>query len=167
MKEYSALVYNVSLNLVFNKEDAEDLTQEVFISIYNSLDKFKGDSKVSTWIYSISTLKSKEFLRNKTRLKRSGVKVELNKVDYAIKNKNIDHPGIVLEKKELATTFYMAIEKLPENQRIAYSLFNLDGKSYSDIADFMGLSVSSVESLIFRAKKKLRELLSEFYKNSI
>lgn len=160
------MVYNVCLNLIRNKEDAEDLTQEVFTSIYLSMDSFQGNSKISTWIYSITLNKSKEFLRHKTRKKRFGLFTLLkNSDDEFDSNKNIEfkHPGIQMEDKERAQILFNAIDTLPENQRKAYILHKIEGVSYQDIAEILELSVSSVESLMFRAKKALQEKLKEYY----
>jgi RNA polymerase sigma-70 factor (ECF subfamily) len=162
--EYSEKVFNSIINIVRNTEDAEDLVQEVFTSIFTGIDGFKGDSKISTWIYSLTLNKSKEFLRHKTRKKRFGY---LKVIDEQTENFLVEckHPGILLEDKELASILFEALDKLPENQRIAYNLSKIEGLSYSETAEFMGLSVSSVESLLFRAKKNLQENLKEYYKN--
>ena len=127
-------------------------------------DGFKGDSKISTWIYSLTLNKSKEILRHKTRKKRFGY---LKVIDEQTENFLVEckHPGILLEDKELASILFEALDKLPENQRIAYNLSKIEGLSYSETAEYMGLSVSSVESLLFRAKKNLQENLKEYYKN--
>lgn len=164
---YSTLIYNVALNQVFNKEDAEDLTQEIFISIHKSLPSFKGDSKLSTWIYSISLNKSREYIRSKTRIKRKGNIIQLDDFD---KNNGLEvigynHPGIELENKELANIFFSAIDRLPDNQRIAFTLHKMEGFSYQEISIELDITVSSVESLMFRAKKNLKTLLEDFYKN--
>ena len=69
-EQHKGLVYNLCLKYLQNIEDAEDVTQEVFVTIHNSLHQFKGDSKISTWIYRIAVTKSLEFIRSKKRKKR-------------------------------------------------------------------------------------------------
>lgn len=167
--EYSGKVYNTCISLLRNKEDAEDVTQEAFTAIYLSLDSFNGGSKLSTWIYSIAINKSKEFLRKKTRKKRSGFMTTLEKDDsHFVPEATIeyDHPGVKLEDKERTQILFKAIDQLADNQKTAYTLHKIDGVSYTEIAEIMELSVSSVESLMFRAKKKLKELLFNYYEEN-
>ena len=79
---------------------------------------------------------------------------------------NFDHPGILLENKERGQIFFAALEKLAENQQLAYRMHKVEGMSYEEVAESMQTSVSSVESLMFRAKKKLMELLSDYYEKN-
>lgn len=167
--EYSSKVFNTCINLIRNQEDAEDLTQEVFTAIYLSLDTFEGGSKLSTWIYSIALNKSKEFLRKKTRKKRFGFMTtietdESHKVPLATVDFN--HPGVLMENKERTKILFDAIDQLAENQKTAYTLHKIEGKSYTEIAELTELSVSSVESLMFRAKKKLQSLLKTYFEEN-
>lgn len=168
---YSDMVFSACLNLVLQREDAEDLTQEVFTSAYTSLSTFKGNSKVSTWLYSIALNKSKEFLRNKTRQKRSGHHVQLDGEQMQWIHEGLvelDHPGVLLENKERAAIYFTALEQLPATQREAWVLHKMEGLSYAEVADIMETTISSVESLMFRARKGLQTLLGDFYeKNSI
>ena len=166
---YSSKVFNTCINLIRNREDAEDVTQEVFTAVYLSLDTFGGDSKLSTWIYSIALNKSKEFLRKKTRKKRSVMMTTLEKDDSHIvptATIEFDHPGVLLENKERTQILFDAIDQLAENQKIAYTMHKIEGMSYSEIAELTELSVSSVESLMFRAKKRLQQLLEDYYKEN-
>ena len=77
----------------------------------------------------------------------------------------MNHPGIILENKETSETLFYAINQLPEAQKIVFTLHKVDGKSYQEISAIIEKSVSSVESLMFRAKKNLQNLLENFYKN--
>tara|TARA_B110000305_G_scaffold172166_1_gene190214 strand:- start:27423 stop:28007 length:585 start_codon:yes stop_codon:yes gene_type:complete len=166
---YSSKIFNTCINLIRNREDAEDVTQEVFTAVYLSLDRYGGDSKLSTWIYSIALNKSKEFLRKKMRKKRSGMMTTLEKDDSHIvptATIEFDHPGVLLENKERTQILFDAIDQLAENQKIAYTMHKIEGISYSEIAELTELSVSSVESLMFRAKKKLQQLLEDYYKEN-
>ncbi len=165
----SGMVYNVCLNIVLHREDAEDVTQEVFTAAYLALDKFEGKSKVSTWMYSIALNKSKEFLRNKSRKKRAGFQTELEREDshiVPVQTINFEHPGVQLENKERAAVFFSALDKLPESQQNAYRLHKVEGLSYQEVAEILETSVSSIESLMFRAKKRLKELLSDYYEKN-
>jgi RNA polymerase sigma-70 factor (ECF subfamily) len=152
-----------------NKEDAEDIAQEVFVEVFNSIKKFKGDSKLSTWIYRITTNKCLEFIRKKNAKKRFaflqslfGNDIPLDKTSYFTE---MNHPGIVLENKEKSETLFRAINQLPEAQKVVFTLNKVEGMSYKDISEITNKSVSSIESLLFRAKKNLQQLLENFYKD--
>lgn len=167
--QYSDMVFSVCVNLVLQREDAEDLTQEVFTSAYTSLGSFQGNSKLSTWLYSIALNKSKEFLRNKTRQKRSGHHVQVDGEHMQWMQSGLvelDHPGVLLENKERAAIYYTALEQLPTNQREAWVLHKNEGLSYAEVAEIMNTSISSIESLMFRARKGLQQLLRDFYEKN-
>lgn len=162
---YAQKIYGSCIQLLRNTEDAEDLLQEAFVAIYLSLDSFNGNSKLSTWIYAITHNKGKEFLRNKTRIKRQGTLTILDDHSEGISSHtiNFNHPGVELEDKERAQILFDAIDSLAENQSRAFRLAKIEGYSYTEISEMMEMSVSSIESLLFRANKRLRELLGEYY----
>lgn len=167
---YAGRIFNTCINLLRNREDAEDLTQEVFTTIYISIDSFEGNSKLSTWIYAIALNKSKEFLRKKTRKKRFGFHTEIEKEDsHFIPSQVVDfhHPGVALEDKERVNILFNAIDQLAENQRLAYTMHKIEGRSYQEIAEVLELSVPSVESLMFRAKQRLQKLLKKYYEENL
>lgn len=92
----------------------------------------------------------------------TGNAIPIDKTDYFTE---INHPGILLENKELNATLFKAINSLPESQSIIFTLHKVDGKSYQEIAEITDRSLSSVESVMFRAKKNLKKLLKDYYKN--
>lgn len=168
LDEFQQKVFHTCISFVPNKEDAEDIAQEVFLEVYRSIHKFKGNSKLSTWIYKISTNKCLEFIRKKSAKKRfaflqsiSGNDIPIDKTNYFTE---FNHPGVVLENKERTETIYLAINSLPESQRVVFTLAKLDGKSYQEIVEITGKSLPSVESIMFRAKKNLQKKLENFYK---
>lgn len=170
LDDYQQKVFGTCISFVPNKEDAEDIAQEVFLEVFRSISKFKGDSKLSTWIYKIATNKCLEFIRKKNTKKRFafmqtilGNEIPLDKTSYFTE---VNHPGILLENKEKSATIFKAINTLPEAQRIVFTLAKIDDKSYQEIVEITGKSLSSVESLMFRAKKSLQEKLIKFYKNN-
>ena len=168
LDSYQTKVFNRCLSFVPNAEDAEDLAQDVFIEVFNSIDKFKGNSKISTWIYRISVNKCLEFIRKKKTKKRLGFKHSLSSSEMSIDRKNyfteFNHPGIQLEQKEKSEILFAAINKLPEAQRVVFTLSNIDGMSYKEISEVTEKSVSSIESLLFRARNNLKKNLTEFYR---
>ena len=167
--DYQQKVFHTCISFVPNKEDAEDIAQEVFLEVYKSIGKFKGNSKLSTWIYKICTNKCLEFIRKKNAKKRLvfiqrilGNEIPLDKTNFFTE---FNHPGILLEHKEQSETIYLAINTLPESQKTVFTLAKLDGKTYQEIVEITGKSLSSVESIMFRAKKNLQKKIANFYKN--
>ena len=168
LDEYQKKVFGTCISFVPNQEDAEDIAQEVFVEVFNSIGKFKGDSKLSTWIYRISVNKSLEFIRKKNTKKRFGFMQSLLGNDLSIDRSSyfteFNHPGIQLENKEKSEILFAAINKLPEAQRIVYTLNKIDDLSYREVSEITDKSISSIESLLFRAKKNLKELLHDYFK---
>lgn len=159
------LVYNTALGIVQSPEDAEDVAQEVFIQMYESIHDFKGESKLTTWLYRIAVSKSMDHLRKKKRKKRFAFIQSLFGANEELVHDPPDfvHPGVSLDNKEKATQLFKAIEQLPEKQKIAFTLNRLEGLSYQEISDIMKLSIASVESLLHRARKNLKKTLETFY----
>lgn len=150
-------------------EDAEDITQEVFVEVHRSVHGFKAESKLSTWIYRICVTKSLDHLRGKKRKKRFGiVKSIFGENDNAprVEIPDFIHPGVQLENKERAVYLFKAINQLPENQKIAFTLNKIECLSYQEISDVTQMSVSAVESLLFRAKQNLRKILADYYEQN-
>jgi RNA polymerase sigma-70 factor (ECF subfamily) len=162
------LVFNTALGLLQNAEDAEDITQEVFIKVYESVHQFKGESAFSTWLYKIAVTKSLELIRSRKRKKRfafiTGILGENNELRHD--PPEFHHPGVLLDNRERAATLFTAIAKLPENQRVAFTLHKVEGIPYQEISEIMQLSISAVESLIHRAKNNLRKDLEIYYQKN-
>lgn len=171
IEAYQQKVFSTCISFVPNKEDAEDIAQEVFLEVFKSISNFKGEAKLSTWIFRIATNKCLEFIRRKQTKKRFafmqtilGNEISIDKTNYFTE---FNHPGILLENKEKSAIIFKAIDTLPESQRVVFTLAKIDGKSYQEIVEITGKSLSSVESVLFRAKKGLQEKLENFYKNDI
>ncbi len=169
LDDFQQKVFSTCISFVPNKEDAEDIAQDVFIEVFKSISKFKGDSKLSTWIYRITTNKCLEFIRKKNTKKRfaflesiTGNAIPIDKTNYFTE---MNHPGILLVNKELNAVLFKAINSLPENQSIVFTLHKIDGKSYQEVAEITKRSLSSVESIMFRAKKNLQKVLGNYYKS--
>ncbi len=169
LDDYEQKVFSTCISFVPNREDAEDIAQDVFVEVFNSIHKFKGNSKLSTWIYRIATNKSLEFIRKHNTKKRFGFLQSLFSDSFSIDKTNyytdLKHPGIVLEQKETSQTIFKAINSLPEQQRLVFTLHKIDGKSYKEISEIIEKSINSVESLMHRAKHNLKQKLDYFYKN--
>ena len=160
---YQDQVFNTAIGIVHNAEDAEDVAQEVFIQVYRSIHNFKGESKLSTWLYRIATTRALDLLRSRKSKKRFGLMQRLfgdgNEPLHELPDYN--HPGITLDRKENAAKLFKAIAQLPENQKVAFTLHKLEDLSYQEISDIMQTSVPAVESLMHRAKQNLRKILEK------
>lgn len=167
--EYQDIVYNTVLGIVQNADDADDITQEVFIQVYQSISSFKGDSKFSTWLYRIALSKALDHEKKKNRKKRFGFVQSLfgGNGEAQIDAVEFDHPGVQAEKKESAAALFRALKKIPDNQRIAFTLHKLEGQSYQEVAAIMNTSLYAVESLMSRAKNNLKKELGNYYQRNI
>ena len=165
VETYQDMVFNTALGIVQNSEDAEDVAQEVFIQVFRSIDQFKGDARLSTWIYRITTTKALDHIRSRKRKKRFAFITSLfgNNEELLHEPVDFNHPGVSLDRKEQAALLFRMIDQLPENQKIAFNLHKTEELSYQEIADVMQVSVSAVESLLFRARQNLRKLLEKHY----
>ena len=153
------------LTVYSNIEDAEEITQDVFLQIHQSLHKFDNKSILKTWIYRIAINKSLDYIKMKNSKKRLFIfgNKSQNENEY-INTSNFEHPGILMENQENAKILFLAINSLTENQKTAFILSKMDGLSNPEIATIMEVSISSVESLIFRAKNILKIKLAEKFK---
>ena len=159
------MVYNTALGILQNAEDAEDVSQEVFIQVYESVSSFKGESKFSTWLYRITITKTTDHIRKKKRKKRFAFIQSLygNNDEQIVDPPDFFHPGISLENKENGEILFKAIEQLLPNQKAAFILSKLENLSYKEIAEVMNLSEAAVDALLQRAKDKLKKILKNYY----
>ncbi|MEI6507948.1 MAG: RNA polymerase sigma factor [Bacteroidota bacterium] len=165
---YADRVHNTVVSFTQNDEDAEDITQDVFVEIYQSISKFRNDSSLFTWIYKIAVSKSLDYLKAKKRKKRFSFFTSLFGEDASLvyDKPHFDHPGVLLENKEYAKVLFHAISKLPEKQQTVFTLHKVEGLSYQEIAEVIQTTTSSVESLMFRAKQNLQIHLKDYYENN-
>ncbi len=167
---YQAKVINICLGYFPIQQDAEDLAQEVFVKLFSSVEKFRGEASLGTWVYRIAVNKCLEMVRYRKRTKRMAFFQSLVGLDdqaMQISSGQFDHPGVTLENKERTQLLYQHIEKLPEKQRTAFILSRLEGLSYQEICAVMEVSLSSVESLLFRAKQNLKKTLRHYYEKQM
>jgi RNA polymerase sigma-70 factor (ECF subfamily) len=157
------MVYNTALAIVQNEEDAEDITQDVFVQVYESIKNFRAESKLSTWIYKITLSKALDFEKKKKRQKQGGLLKRIFNSSATDDVPNFNHPGIELDKKEDAAVLFKAINKLSEKQKLAFMLNKLEGLNNQEIADVLNVTFMAAESLQARAKNNLKTILKEYY----
>lgn len=164
VEKYHPMVLNVCNNILNNYDDAMDVSQEVFIKIYESIEQFRGDSKISTWLYRISVNKSLNFLRSR---KRQNWFTGLDLIFANQKDQNLEDdgmkPGENLEEDENKKALHYALNKLAKKQKIALTLNHFEDLPYKEIAEIMEISVSEVGVLINRGKKKLKKIIIEYF----
>lgn len=166
---YQPLVLRTARGFTGNTEDARDLTQDVFIDILSNLHRFRAQSGLSTWIYRITVNRSLNYLRSNQRRKRHLFYTDDYQDEGKAESMNFSDPGQkspseLLEQKERSRTLHQAVRSLPEKQQVAFTLAEYDDLSYKEIAEVMQLSISSVESLLFRARKNLQKKLWRCYR---
>jgi RNA polymerase sigma-70 factor (ECF subfamily) len=163
-EQHKRIVYTTVLSYLQSTEDAEEVTQDVFVEVHRSIQKFKGESTITTWIYRISINKSLDFLKAKNRKKRFAFITSLwhpesGKLQHD--PGNFEHPGVLLENKEKSALLFAALYRLPEKQKTAFILSKVDGLGNIEISRIMEMSVGAVESLLSRAKENLRKELEK------
>ncbi len=159
-------VLNICYRIVNNHEDAEDLAQETFAEVFRSVGRFRKASHLNTWIYRIAVSKCLNFLRHKNRQKRGGPKKDSPSPERRVTTDDIataGDPHELLEQKERERILFRAIDRLPENQRVALMLSKYDGINNKEIAELFGINVAAVEALIHRAKVSLRRRLTDYF----
>jgi RNA polymerase sigma-70 factor, ECF subfamily len=168
VEKYQSLVFRTCMGFLHDKDDADDLTQDIFIQTYQSLDSFKGAAAFSTWIYRIAVNASLNTVRKNSR---NQVLKRLDSLFGSDKNKEIsfpvfdtENPESILIRQEHSKWVQNALDSLPENQRIAIVLSKYDDLSQKEIAEIMKTTEGAVEALIQRAKTNLRAKLSSSYK---
>lgn len=165
VETWQGMVYNTALGILQNAEDAEDVTQEAFIQVFESVGSFKGESKFSTWAYRITVSKAMDHIRKKKRKKRFAFIQSLyGKNDKPLVDPpDFFHPGVKMENKENAAILFKAMEQLPLNQKSAFVLNKVEGLSYNEIGEVMKITESAVDALLHRAKANLKKILKEYY----
>ncbi len=164
-------VRNTCFRYVNNVEDADDIAQEVFIQVYESMSHFREESQISTWIYRITVNKSLDFLRSKKRKKRFGQLTSLfrstEEGEEFVEIPSYGTPEQELEDKERKEVLDWALSKLPDNQKTAIILSKYEGFSNKEITEIMDMSLSAVEALMHRAKKNLQKQLKDYFEKHL
>ena len=154
---YKDKVYNTAVGYVRNTTEAEEVLQDVFMSIFQSAKTFKGNSLVSTWVYRITVNKSlNQIKKRKRKREKEETLRNLEKIEWS-------HPGILLENQEKAAILFATIENLSDNQKTAFILSFIEKLPQQEVATIMKTSLKSVESLLQRAKANLRKKLILLY----
>jgi RNA polymerase sigma-70 factor (ECF subfamily) len=165
---YQEKVRNTCFHFVQHAMDAEDIAQEVFVEVFDSIKKFREDAQLSTWIYRIAVNKSLDFIRRKNRKKRFARVISLfGQDENPINIPAVGNPQQNMETNERRKLLHWAVSRLPENQQTAITLSKFEELSNREVAEIMGLSLSATEALLHRAKKNLHKKLFHYFEKKI
>ena len=154
---HQELVFSLAYKLTGNREMANDVAQEAFIRAWKAIEKFRGDSTFSTWIYRI-TVNTAWTLRKKAK-KHNTLNIDDTYEPIVIDEKK--DPEMVAINSDLSSELSKALNNLPVEQRIIVELKNIEGRSHKEIADYLDISVTAAKVRLHRAHQKLRHILEE------
>jgi RNA polymerase sigma factor (sigma-70 family) len=161
--EFKDLVYNLSLQYIHNTDDAQDITQEVFVKVHHHLHEYDpASASMKTWIYRITVNHCLDVLKAKKTKKRFAFITSLFAPDDGGELPDpghFDHPGVLMEDAEDLRALFALIDRLPEQQRTALILMKIEGRTQQETAEIMEISPKAVESLVQRAKRSLEQLM--------
>jgi RNA polymerase sigma factor (sigma-70 family) len=165
VRRYQRKIYALVYNMTSNREDAEDLVQDVFFKAYTSLDKFKGDSTFFTWVYRIAVNRAINHLKSRNRrtamsLDNMDEGVERDPAYVELRARESTFQDVAMS--ELQEKLNKALMKLSENHRTAVILHDIQGLPHEEIAKIMNCSEGTVRSRLFYARQQLQAELSEY-----
>ena len=167
VERYHGKIYSLTYNMTSNREDAEDLTQEIFVKAFQALPRFKGKSSFYTWLYRIAVNKTINYRKKRNR-KRA---MSLDQFDNEIKLDDVYHdltskgsPLRSLSLSELQKKLSEAMQNLSEKHRTVVVLHDMQGIPHEEIAKMVGASVGTIRSRLFYARRQLQAELAEFMK---
>jgi RNA polymerase sigma-70 factor (ECF subfamily) len=162
--EHQRMVFQLACNLLGDRDEALDLSQEVFLRVFRTLHQFRGQSQLRTWIYRIVVNQA----RNRQRWWRRRHRSHQVSLDQHLETHGDELAGLegatpdrIFARKELAERLARALDRLPFDQRTAIVLREIDGLSYDEIAYSLGVTLGTVKSRLTRARQALRQALQE------
>ncbi|MBM7686418.1 RNA polymerase sigma factor [Defluviitalea raffinosedens] len=155
-------IYNIAYRMFHNEEDAKDLSQEIFIKVFENIGKFKGNSSFSTWLYRIATNTCIDELRRRKGKETYSIDAEVETDEGNMKREYSDlkpNPEEMAINKEVSIQIQNAMDHLSEEHKTAIILRDLQGLEYNEISEILECSLGTVKSRISRARRQLIELL--------
>jgi len=154
LKEYQKPLYNHIRNIILNHDDADDVLQNTFVKVFQYLNKFKGESKLFSWMYRIATNEALTFLSQKA--KKSGISSE------TLQNKTIDNlkADVYFDGNEIQIKKQKAIILLPEKQQLVFKMKYFEELKYEEISDILGTSVGALKASYHLAVKKIEAFVT-------
>ncbi|MCK8522011.1 RNA polymerase sigma factor [Aquimarina sp. D1M17] len=158
VEKYQSLVYTVVYRVVKNKEIAEEVAQDTFVKAFRSLQKYRGEAKFSTWLYTIAYRKSLDAIKSNKRIMTSELIEEINEGEIELVTDALNY----LQVKERKQIIADSILKLPEEEAAIVTLYYFDEKSIKEIVEIIGLSQDNVKIKLYRSRKKLYSILKNY-----
>ena len=161
VEQYQTRIYRTVFSLLRNPEEAEDVAQEVFVEVYQTIGRFRGETALSTWLYRLATSRALKSRRRALAKKRFAQFTRLLGFGNDVLHEVPDHahPLALLEGQQQLGLLLAGIARLPAPQQVAFTLRHEQELSYEEIAAVLVTTVPAVESLLFRARQTLRKHL--------
>jgi RNA polymerase sigma-70 factor (ECF subfamily) len=160
VRRYQDRLFNTVYRFLENADDAQDVVQEAFLSAYQSLDGFKGDSQFFTWLYRIAVntaISHRRKRRITLRIENRNGEESLDPADPSESNR----PGHAIEQDEEAVRVHRALSRLSEEHRMVLVMKDMEGQKYEAMAEILGVPIGTIRSRLHRARTELRELLEQ------
>ena len=173
VEKYQARLVGILRHMVSNKEQAEDLAQEVFLRVYRARERYVPMARFSTWLFTITHNVASSALLKRSRRKEVNLtnspsgSMPTRPLDTMAKEKSSLMPTRQVDRDELSTIMRQAIDQLGDRQRMALLLSRFEGMSYQEIADTMELSPQAVKSLLSRARLKLKTIVEPYVNSGV
>jgi len=158
VQRYQSLVYTVVYRMVKNKEEAEEIAQDTFVKAYKSLVNYRGESKFSTWLYTIAYRKSLDAIKVKKRFVSTELIEEISEGEIEMVNDALNY----LQTKERKKIIADSILKLPEEEAVIVTLYYFEEKSVKEIKKIVGLTEENIKIKLYRSRKKLYSILRHY-----
>ncbi|MHB8070902.1 MAG: RNA polymerase sigma factor [Candidatus Cryosericum sp.] len=156
VRYYESFVFSVAVRVTFDRDLAYDVTQDTFLKLYGSLSKFRGQSRLSSYLYRIATNAAIDAARKRSQHPMGFGDAQADLLTVEAPQTAVDGP----DPEEVKNALMEALKKVEPTFRAAFVLVDLDGLSYEDASRQLGVPVGTVKSRVFRARGELRELLS-------
>lgn len=168
VERYQGRVYGTALALLSSPAEAEEVAQDVFVEVYQTIHGFREEAALSTWLYRLATSRALRQRRWGQAKKRFAVLTSLLGFDNRVLHEPPDHahPQALLENEQQLATLRQHIGRLPTQQQLAFVLRHEQELPYEEIAAVLGTTVAAVESLLFRARQTLRHSLSSMLRHA-
>lgn len=159
IERYQHLVFTLILQFIPNREDAEEVTQDVFIKAFRSLSQYKHNSKFSTWVYTITRNTAISYLRQKKQTVSEHPSEEIRDPE--------DTPATSLEQKTTQQIIRAAINRLPKEDALVMTLFYIHEQTVEETAIILNLTKENIKIKLYRSRKKLKDILDNYYQEDI
>lgn len=164
-KRYQKRVYNIVYGMVGNENDAAELTQDVFVRVFDTIDRLRAEEAFFTWLRTLAVNLCRDFLRRRPKSRIESIDAKITVDGEEIEREFADtsgDPAALLESKDTRDAVYGAIDSLPDDRRAIVMLHHVEGMDLQEIARTLGVPVGTVKSRLARAREHLRRRLAPY-----